>query len=91
MKLTDIEYDFNVDKLSVLQNHRILKYQKKKKKNYFPCFIFPIPLWSHYNWKESLSKTNSLIHSLFIYRTFIMYHGIMKEWKHVLAIMTFVS
>ena len=32
MKLTDIEYDFNVDKLSVLQNHRILKYQKKKKK-----------------------------------------------------------
>ena len=31
MKLTDIEYDFNVDKLSVLQNHRILKYQKKKK------------------------------------------------------------
>ena len=41
MKLTDIEYDFNVDKLSVLQNHRILKYQKKKKKITFLVLSSP--------------------------------------------------
>lgn len=64
-------------------------------KDYFPCFMFLIPLWSHCNWKRSPSRTgqsfpHSLIHSSCISRTFTMNHGIRRERKSVLSIKAFV-